>query len=424
MVWKTIPQAEDDGDIPGTLEISGGSGFTWQADSRLLIDNSGGDPEFYVNVTFRWPVGTWDGNPPRFRITNSSYLASNLNEGWDYLASAWSGSAVNGDPFEYVEFPNLAPPGSGNPVTSSQINVWTPEQFELRPLVDDIDGVSFVYATGDNADFESGAVPFVEQSEWLIEVWVEEAPALIDYNCSCDDGIDIGSEPKKTLAELRKDLLALLGFSAQADNPPPGVARLCNLWLNMGQKFLDEKFSEYFRTRYYQWDLVEGVRFYDFLENKDVCTKKMNPRQVEWVGIKTGADPGMQWQQLVEGIHPLNYSGGIPSARPYLYEFRQCIEVFPAPTSEPGQLVIKGNFGLLRFTQETDKATIDDLAVLLMATYLGKKQYNKPDANDYQAMAISRIQDLNAGNFHTQRFVPGMIQERAEPLPIMKDGYE
>jgi hypothetical protein len=416
MVWKTIPQAEDDGDIPGTMEVSGGGGFTWQADSRLLVDNTGGDPEFYVNVRFGWPVGTWAGNPPRFRITNSAYAASSLNEGWDYLASAWSGSDVTGDPTVYAEFPNLAPPGSGNPVTSDQINVWTPEQIELRPLVDDIDGVSFVYATGDNADFETQAVPFAEQSEWLVEVWVDEAPPAINYNCQCDD-----PNPSRTLAQLRTEMMVRLGFSAMTANPPPGMVPLLNSFLQGAQRSLYRQYTVLRTERFYTWNMEPGQRFYDLDANADECTKRLDPRMITWVGISDGDD---WWRPLVCGIPPESYTWPNVQGWPQRYEIRQCIEVWPAPDDANLRLRIKGHFGLEPFEADGDQCTIDDEAVFLFALARAKAHYGAPDARNYQNDAQVYIKNLVSGSHMTRRYIPGgdTWLPPAPPLWIPKEG--
>ena len=45
--------------------------------------------------------------------------------------------------------------------------------------------------------------------------------ATVSYNCACDD-----SSNRRTLKSLRDEMLRRLGFGAQVDNPPPGMADL------------------------------------------------------------------------------------------------------------------------------------------------------------------------------------------------------
>lgn len=411
MVWKTIPQAETDGDIPGTLEVIGGGGFTWLADSRLLIDNSAGDPTAYVNVRFHWPVGTW-ANPPRFRLTNLAYQASELSEGFTYYASSWSGSALEGSPDVPALFLNEAPPGDGNPATAPTIGSWTPTPIELRPLVSEIDGQEIVYATGETVDVEAGG-PFVEQSEWLLEVWVEDGPPTTSYNCDCDD-----ENNNETLGQLRNKIMHLLGWGATAANPPPGVAQMLTYWLQDAQAMLYRRFTQLRTERFFSWPLQQGVRMYDLPENQETCTKRLDPRKLTWVGTERDG----VWLPLISSIPPELYSYQT-TGRPVRYEIRQCIEVWPTPDATNGNLIIKGHFGLERFTEDTDKTTIDSLPVFQVALANAKAHYRQPDANNYIQQMEALIRDLTAGLHGTRRYIPGRRADEdyvyVEPRPTV-----
>jgi hypothetical protein len=133
-----------------------------------------------------------------------------------------------------------------------------------------------------------------------------------------------------------------------------------------------------------------------------VCSKKLDPRKVSWVG----AIRDEIWYPLTCGIPPTLYSHEYQNW-PQRYEIRQCIQIWPAPAETLGSLVIKGRFGLAAFTADTDKVTIDDRAVFLLALANAKSHYRQPDANNYVAQLEVFIDNLVAGAHQTRRYVPG-----------------
>lgn len=410
MVWKTIPQAEIDGDIPDTMEFIGG-GVTWTADGRLLVNNNG-DPTFYANATFQWPIGTWlDQEYPRFRVTCISYQASSIGVGAIYSASGWF-AQPEGDPPGAVFIPNEAPPGDGNPATSEEVDQWTPTPFELRPYNEGGNTPTFTYGTGDST-LGGDATPFIENSEFLIEVWVEDGPPSTSYNCACDD-----ENNNETLGQLRDKMMHLLGWGATAANPPPGVSQMLTYWLQDAQAMLYRRFSQLRTERFFSWPLVQGVRMYDLPDNQETCTKKLDPRKLTWVGTERDG----VWLPLISSIPPELYSYNT-TGRPVRYEIRQCIEVWPTPDATNGNLIIKGHFGLERFTEDGDKTTIDSLPVFQVAIANAKAHYRQPDANNYIQQMEALIRDLTAGLHGTRRYIPGRRADEdyvyVEPRPTV-----
>lgn len=254
-------------------------------------------------------------------------------------------------------------------------------------------------------------------------------PKRISYNCECEE--DDPAAPRQTLAELRRRMMIRLGFAASADNPPPGKLLEIDDYLQSAQRFLYQKVASFRQKRMFRWPLVEGVRFYDLGENDDACTKPMLAETVEWVGISRGGQLGVgqiepdgeEWSRLICGISPDLYSGGIQNSCPTHYEIRQCIEVWPAPGPDAGYLRIKANFGIGRFTEPTDKTTIDSELVFNFALARARMDAGKLGAKDYDALVQSMIGDINAGSHHTRRYVPGSYIESVPPQPIMKDGW-
>ena len=132
------------------------------------------------------------------------------------------------------------------------------------------------------------------------------------------------------------------------------------------------------------------------------CAKQLDPRSLTWVGYEYDGD----WYPLAEGINPQLYTNDL-SRRPLRYEIRQCIELWPVPSETEGNLVIKGRFGLDAFTADTDRVTIDDRAVFLMALANAKAHYRQPDAGNYVQQLEVYIDNLVAGAHLTRRYVPG-----------------
>lgn len=205
---------------------------------------------------------------------------------------------------------------------------------------------------------------------------------------------------------------------------PPSIVRLATDFLQESQRFLYDKVASFRQTRFFYWPLEQGVRFYDFAQNEGECELRFVPELVEGVYISDGDDPTTErWRELHAGIDPTLYSGGIRESSPYRYEFRQCIEVFPAPDDRVGYLRIKAKFELQRFTEDTDPTTIDSDLVFMQALAVGKAHFNQPDAREYAGMVQSKIGDIIAGSHHTRRYIPvdGSLPPANPPRPA--DGF-
>jgi hypothetical protein len=236
-------------------------------------------------------------------------------------------------------------------------------------------------------------------------------PSIGVYNCECEDAPD-----RRTLKSLRDEMMRRLGFGAQVDNPPPGMADLLNSFLQEAQELLYRRYHVLRTERFFSWNLQQGVRLYDLPENEETCTKKLDPRNLTWVGVVRDG----QWYELAAGIPPELYvqdQTGWPSR----YEIRQCIEVWPVPDETNGSLVIKGHFGLEAFAIDTDKATIDDRLIFLLALANAKSHYGRQDAgNAMQEMEVY-LHGLVAGSHQTRRYIPGtdmradMVYVRPKP---------
>lgn len=334
------------------------------------------------------------------------------------------------------------------------------------------------------------------------------------YNCSCED--NSGNE---TLAELRARMIRRLGWGAMVNNPPPGVADLCNDFLQQAQKLLYARFKQLRTERFFSWPVEQGVRLYDLPENAEaatiatpaaptlstsgvggtipagqysyvisainahgetlasspasittvgatstvtitfpavvapmtgvepqtgwkvygttgstrliatvglvpdvvdtgaaapvatlptenttfICDKLLNPNKVTWVGVQRDS----VYYPLAAGIPPEMYSYDQTAGFPLRYEIRSCIELWPIPQDDDATLIVKGHFGLSRFTADSDRSTVDSELVFCLALANAKAHYRQPDANNYVAQMETMMQNLVAGSHTTRRYIPG-----------------
>jgi len=224
---------------------------------------------------------------------------------------------------------------------------------------------------------------------------------------------DAGTNPNRTLKQLRDDLMRRLGFGAQVNNPPPGMADLLNSFLTEAQELLYRRYAVLRTERFYSWPLTVGVRFYDLNSNAETSPLRVDPRKITWVGI---VRDGI-WRALCAGIPPELYSHAV-TGWPSHYEIHDAIEVWPVPQDTEGSLVVKGHFGLEAFAADTDTTTIDDRLVFMLALSNAKAHYRQPDAGNYVRELEAMMQNLVAGSHQTRRYIPGR-RNRADGVYVI-----
>ena len=342
-----------------------------------------------------WRISFSPSYTGQVRITSQSYLAGTNRSGLDYepaLFSSDEGTVTNeAPPYPDTQYPDDSGVTAFSP---SPATITSPGSFidyacTLSTTEQEYDDISF---------------------EFLVEVFEADS---VSYNCECDD-----EYPTKTLAQMREYLMIRLGWGAMVSTPLPGVAVTLNSFLRDAQEQIYRQYKVFRLERFFTWPLLTGVRFYDLPDNEDVCTKKLDPRMITWVGISEGDN---FWRQLVCGIKPEFYYGDI-SSWPTHYEIRQCIEVWPPPSSDDWKLRIKGYFGLLPLEVDTDVNTIDYEAIQLFALANAKAHYGQPDAANYMGQYRDYIGAVTAGSHHTRRYVPNTEQSYPPPMPVLT-GY-
>lgn len=232
-----------------------------------------------------------------------------------------------------------------------------------------------------------------------------------NFNADCSEGFYDAA----TLAELRRDVLIRLGYATQAENPPPGMAALVDSFLQSAQRYLYRKYKALHTERFFSWTMAVGERYYGLRDNIDECSKKLEPSKIReaWVEDLQGT-----WTPLHRGISPGNYTSAAYNGLPARFEVRQMIEVFPAP-DEAYTLWVRGDFGLLRFTEDDDICTLDSEVVFLWALANAKNHYGHADAADVATQARTLIGDLTAGTHGGRRYIPGTPEVDTPPRPVL-----
>lgn len=368
-------------------------------------------------------------------IGGYAFASMPLSAGMNFLYPGGSGSSLGATPFVLgsfalmVDYPPpvvVAPDESLTTIEGTSVSVTPVITQDGNPVTPDslavvdqpthgtasVDGASLVYLPmpgyfGTDVFTYDATVSGAASNVATVSIDV-----LVRRNCDCDD-----ANNNRMLLDLRGDLMRRLGFGERVANPPPGMTELLNSFLIGAQKLLYRRYEVLRTRRFFSWKLQEGVRFYDVDANGDICTKRLDPRKITWVGIER---EGI-WYPLINNIPPTLYThdvGGFPQR----YEIRQCIELWPTPDSTPATLYVKGDFGLEPFAEDTDKTTIDDELVFLLALANAKSHYRQPDASNYVQEMETYLRNLVSGTHQTRRYIPGrdkrFVSVYVEPKPV------
>lgn len=131
----------------------------------------------------------------------------------------------------------------------------------------------------------------------------------------------------------------------------------------------------------------------------------LDPLKLTYVGVNRNGI----YTPLTEGI-PVSLYSNTGTGWPLRYVIRDCVEVWPVPAATEGQLILRGHFGLLPFTNDGDVTTIDDQLVLLLALANAKADAGKADANLILQEHNEYLGDVIAGTHGTRRYIPGQDQ--------------
>jgi hypothetical protein len=240
-----------------------------------------------------------------------------------------------------------------------------------------------------------------------------------DFNCDCED-----VSGYETLSTLRARMMRRLGYAAQATNPPPGMAALIDEFLADAQRILYLKNPSLRTERYFRWTMTPGIRYYGYStpdsegDHTDIsCDKFLQGEGIQWVGVE---DTQGRWYTLRKGINPTWYTTVLQEGLPTHYDMRGCLEIFPAP-NDSYKLWVRGRFAIEPFTADSDRTTIDDELVFLLALGNAKAHYGQPDAQHVLTQAGNYLLDLKAAKHGTRRYIPGAIQLPPAVQPTMTE---
>lgn len=233
---------------------------------------------------------------------------------------------------------------------------------------------------------------------------------MTNLNCECN----VDPYGNVTLADIRQDVLIGLGYAAQIDNPPPGMAELANYWIKSTHKFLYRKYRALHTKRYYSWPMTVGNRFYGLTSSRSTaCMISLDPSRISGVWVE---DLNGTFTPLRAGIPATFYTGVANTGIPSRYAIRQCVEVFPAPAGAYTLWMLA--HAIARFEEDTDVSTIDSELVTLFALAKGKGHYGQQDAKDVAAQAMDYLRDLVRGTHTTKSYIPGVIELPPDTMPV------
>lgn len=283
---------------------------------------------------------------------------------------------------------------------------------------DDLTSVSFIDQNSTQQNLLASAATFTTPNNGTTGVWtwpvsgellayqsttaftfVFEDPNQ-DFNCDCE----VVSQ-YATLSSVRTKMMIRLGYPNQASNPPPGMQLLVDQFLRDAQVEIYRQMQRAaLRTeRFYRWTMVPGQRYYGLGASEGDCNAQLDPYKITWAGFE---DLNRAWYRLDEGIPPEFYTrANINFGWPTRYEIRSCIEIFPAPQAAY-TLWIKGDFGLDPLVADSDRFTIDDNMVYLLALGNAKAHYGQKDAQIVLTQAGNMTKHITAGTHGTKRYVP------------------
>lgn len=187
----------------------------------------------------------------------------------------------------------------------------------------------------------------------------------------------------RTLGELRSDLSRRLGFGAQGSS---GInSTLLDSFLLNAQEQLFAAFEWRNRIKYDEKQTNIGQTLYDWATD---CA----PTHLREIAVYDGS----RWVPMHEGIS-WDMRSFDQQTIPSRYERYDQMEIWPAPDS---QYTIRRYYVAKpdRFTQDNDRASIDDGLIFLHALTNAKLHYRQEDGQAYANQLNAMLDKLKAKN--------------------------
>lgn len=214
--------------------------------------------------------------------------------------------------------------------------------------------------------------------------------------------------PYRTLGELRAEIQARLGMASMGAGGQNQT--LIDSMLRNGQKQL-YLVGAWKRLHRYE-DFTLGVNQY--LISYPTAA---DPDRLLTLAVNIGSTDSPNWETLKEGISPQHYNTQHLTSWPTRYQCYEQIELWPKNdiSRTLRMFYIKA---LDRFTQDGDRATLDDEMVMLHALTNAKLHYRQPDAETYANQLESIIVGLKNISWPKMNFSRGPDYE-TPPKPVV-----
>jgi len=213
---------------------------------------------------------------------------------------------------------------------------------------------------------------------------------------------------KKTLGEMRAELLDRLGFASQGSSAG-SIISTADSYLQRAQNYLYWKYDFNELNKTYDWSTAQGQTLYDWPDD-------MEPRKV----IELRTLWNSYWHPMHEGISFQHDSVADVQYYPLRYDRRAQLEVWPEPNAI---YTIRGEYykRLDRFTLDNDRVTLDEHLVFTYALAKAKKHYRQPDANDYMEELGDLITQLRIAAHGNNRYIRGDNAQDVQREPVTVD---
>lgn len=215
----------------------------------------------------------------------------------------------------------------------------------------------------------------------------------------------------RTLEELRSILSSRLGFGAMGASVGANAV-LLNSFLQNAQYQL-----------YWMQDWKKLTKYEDKTVGLDQYLvdypTTANQERILKMAVNIGSGGTDNWRPLKEGIEIEHYNTQAIENYPLRYERYEQIETWPK-CDTTRTLRIWFIKAITRFTENGDRATIDDELILLHATSAAKSHYRQPDAQTWASQLDALLVRIKGTAFGNKRFhAPGKEETEVEPRPVV-----
>lgn len=199
----------------------------------------------------------------------------------------------------------------------------------------------------------------------------------------------------RTLGELRAEMRALLGNAAAGSGSAGANATIVDTHLRNAQTLLYWT-HDWAHLRRYETDTL-GQHQYQLDYPDDA-----NPDRIKAVSVLRG---GVWSKPLPKGIPPSMFTYLDNYTWPQRWEPYEQME-FQAKADQAYSIRVFFICNLARFTQDNDRATIDDTMISLLAIGSLKAHYRQPDAASAEKKAEALLMKLKAKSWGQDVFSP------------------